>query len=71
MLEVINSKEEIRYPVARKARKFGHIIIFFSENYGVVLDPCQSGFKYGESSDDWLSCLSLEDWEPVDITITG
>ena len=73
MLEVTEwSKEQIKYPVGRKSRKTGSVIIFFSETYGVVID-CGSNnlVEQGEASYTRSSCNNSEDWEPVDITITG
>ena len=73
MLEVTESpKEEIKYPVARKHREHGFIVLFFSEKHGVVVDRCLTILvKPGEISSTWTSCHDSECWEPVEITITG
>ena len=73
MLEVTEwSKEQIKYPVGRKGRLTGVVVIFLSEHYGVVIVPDPTDeFRYGESYSFWSSCHNSEEWEPVNITITG
>lgn len=71
MMEVTEwSKEQIKYPVGRKSRLTGAVVIFFSEHHGVVIDPGLEKLGQGESSSTWFSCNKSEDWEPVNITIT-
>ena len=72
MLEVTKQPEEqIKYPVGRKGRLTGVIVIFLSEHHGVVID-CGSddAIEQGKVSSTWSSCNNSEDWEPVNITIT-
>ena len=73
MLEVTAlPKEEIKYPVARKHREHGFIVLFFSESHGVVIDRGLTILvKQGEPFTAWSSCKNGECWESVDITITG
>ena len=72
MFKVIKqTTEKIKYPVIRKGRKSGAVVIFFSENYGVVLDPGQSEHEFGYGSFNFPPCYDYEAWVPVEITITG
>ena len=74
MLEVTKQpKEEIKYPVARKSREYGQIVLFFSSEEGVVIKPATNNQKYdiGYNSCEWWYCNDYDTWEPVDITITG
>ena len=73
MLKVTEwSKEQIIYPVGRKGRLTGVVVLFLSEYCGVVIIPDSTDeFRYGEKSSNWSSCNNSEDWEPVNITITG
>ena len=72
MLEVISGNEIIQYPVARRDSYYGFIVLFFSETNGVVISTTEkSVYNVGEISLNWSSCNNSEDWEPVDITITG
>ena len=72
MLEVtVQIKEKIKFPVTRQGILSGVIVVFFSETYGVVLDPGESDFKAGESFSDWSSCSDNQFWISVNITITG
>lgn len=72
MLEVTEQpKEQIKYPIGRKSRKHGFIAIFFSENFGVVIDPAGTELDLGESYTNQYSPNDSEYYEPVNITITG
>ena len=73
MLEVTKQpKEEIKYPVARREPDYGFIVLFFSESHGVVISANDNDvYNIGDMSLNWSSCNNSEDWEPVDITITG
>lgn len=73
MLEVTAlPKEEIKYPVARREPDYGFIVLFFSESHGVVISANDNDvYNIGDMSLNWPSCNNSEDWEPVDITITG
>ena len=72
MLEVTeHSKDDIQYPVARKSREHGFIAIFFSEDFGVVIDPAGTSLDLGESYTNQYSPNDSKYYEPVNITITG
>ena len=73
MLELVKlSNDRITYPLARKHREHGFIVLFFSEKHGVVIDRGLTILvKQGETSSIWSSCNNSERWEPIDITITG
>ena len=73
MLEVTAlPKEEIKYPVARREPDYGFIVLFFSESHGVVISAKDDDvYNIGDTSLNWSSCNNSEDWESVDITITG
>ncbi|MGE9659254.1 hypothetical protein ACQP6C_12275 [Snodgrassella alvi] len=72
MLEVTKQpKEEIKYPVARRDPDYGFIVLFLSETNGVIISTKDDVYKIGDTSLNWLSCNNSEDWEPVNITITG
>ena len=45
---------------------------FFFKNTGVVIKTSpDSESKFGDISNDWISCSDPTTWEPIDITITG
>ena len=73
MLEVTEQPaEQIKYPIARKSRKHGQIVLFFSSEEGVVIKPdTDQKYDFGHHSCEWWSCDEYDIWEPVDITITG
>ena len=72
MLEVISGKEIIQYPVARRSLHSGTIVLFLSENRGVVIGTSSdSESKLGDVGNDWTPYSDNTIWEPVDITITG
>ncbi|NUF09818.1 hypothetical protein [Snodgrassella sp. ESL0324] len=73
MLEVTEwSEEQIKYPVGRKGRLTGVVVIFFSEQHGIVID-CGPDYaiEQGKAYFTELSCNNREEWEQVDIKITG
>ena len=48
------------------------LFCFFSESHGVVISANDNDvYNIGDMSLNWPSCNNSEDWEPVDITITG
>jgi len=73
MLEVTKTHEKgSEYLVARRSLKDGKIVLFFFKNTGVVIKTSpDSESKFGDISNDWISCSDPTTWEPVDITITG
>ena len=72
MMEVTEQPEEqIKYPVGRKSREHGFIAIFFSEDFGVVIDPAGASLDLGESYTNQYSPNDSKYYEPVNITITG
>ena len=73
MLEVTKPHEkEIKYPVARRSREHGQIVLFFSKEEGVVIKPAtDQKYDFGFNSCEWWYCHDYDIWEPVDITITG
>lgn len=71
MLEVTKQpKEKIKYPVARRSLDYRYVILFFSEQEGIVIDPAKSGLKSGDRYTNHYPCNNPF-WEHVDITITG
>lgn len=72
MLEVISDKEKIRYPVACRSLEDGIIVLFLSEQRGVVIKTSpDSEMRFGEIRSDWTSCHVKTIWEYVNILITG
>ncbi|ORF09137.1 hypothetical protein BHC45_02080 [Snodgrassella alvi] len=73
MLEIVKpSSERITYPVARRDPDYGFIVLFFSESHGVVISTTEENeYNIGDTSLSWLSCKNSDDWEPIDITISG
>lgn len=73
MMEVTEqSKEEIKYPVARRNRNNGQVILFFSKQNGVVVkSSAYSRPKLGDYLSGCTPCSDYKMWEPIDITITG
>lgn len=73
--QINESTEHIRYPVARRSPE-GYIVIFFDENYGIVIYDknveCkeEETFKVGDVSHIWVSCNDFEDWTPVKVIIS-
>ena len=71
MLEITEShKEKNIYPIARRSLDYRYVILFFSEQDGVVIDPADSGVNPGDRYTGHYPCNNPF-WEPVDITITG
>jgi hypothetical protein len=78
MIKVNEPKAKaIKYPVARKARINGKVVIFWSEFEGTVVDvgqPKQYAGRetyVGKTHNKWASCTDGGVWEPVDLKIYG
>lgn len=65
-VEVIEQREEkINYLVTRRHPNNGFIVLFFSANHGVVIDPNgMSGLDFGTVRSDWCSCKILKSGNP-------
>lgn len=69
-VEVLDSKR--RFPVARKHKYGGYVVIFTEDRRGMVVaagDDCT--FKVGFQKADWISCEDSDTWLPVEVTIVG
>jgi hypothetical protein len=63
---------ENKYPVARKNKSGGHIVIFSDERRGmVVFSNGDSKYRVGYQAADWDSCEDSEYWIPLELTIVG
>lgn len=73
MLEVIKVPEKtFVYPVARRHLIHGYIVVFFSEDEGVVMKaPELCVYQPGDSFICETNWFNPEMWVPVNITITG
>lgn len=72
MLEVIGKSEIAQFPCARIHIGEGYVVVFVSKHEGVVLSPGKyDRYRIGDSFSDWKSCFDREEWEQVDIKITG
>ncbi|SCC08626.1 MULTISPECIES: hypothetical protein [Snodgrassella] len=80
MIEVTKAKKietkasEIKYPVARKSKHNGEVVLFYGEKSGVVVeagDPRKSRNSVGTISENWTSYTDENTWEPVDAHIYG
>lgn len=73
MLEIVKSSiKRISYPVARRDPEYGFIVLFFSDSHGVVISTTEEDeYNIGDTSLRWVSCKNSDDWEPIEITISG
>ncbi|SCC08435.1 MULTISPECIES: hypothetical protein [Snodgrassella] len=72
MLEVKKpDASEIKYPVGRKSKFTGVIVIFWEEKCATVASPGETDDRAGLGHDGWPSCTDEDTWEPVDIHIYG
>jgi putative hemolysin len=72
MIEIKKPKAKaIKYPVSRKARNNGTVVIFWSEFVGTVVDVGQSKQYAGKTHNQWASCTDEDIWKPVDVHIRG
>lgn len=69
-IETLESK--LNFPVARRSRKNGYIVVFSDECTGMVVDANVGHmFEVGYYDIDWSNCEDEEIWEPVELTVTG
>lgn len=70
MMEV-NEQESsgIIFPVARKARLNGMVVIFWEDTRATVVRKGKSTYNVGHESDTWLSFMDDDTWEPIDVHI--
>ena len=61
---------DITYPVARKSLHSGLVVLFASEQCGLVIVG-DSGYKVGIWATDWAYAYDTEAWEAVEVTIDG
>lgn len=77
MIEVTKEKKvetkasEISYPVGRKARESRMVVLFTSEQIGMVCSMGSGWLPIGSVRDDFTSCTDENTWEPVDVHIYG
>ncbi|PIT51842.1 hypothetical protein BHC44_09535 [Snodgrassella alvi] len=63
---------EDMYPVARRNKHKGFIVIFTGARKGTVVscdekNPCPTGYQ----ADDWIPCYENDEWIPLTLTIYG
>jgi len=63
-------KVEYGFPILMEAERTGLIVLFTSENVGVVIDGGGSTWCVGEYSDKWLPCSYVTHWKKFTGTIT-
>jgi hypothetical protein len=61
---------EIKYPVARRAKSDGLVVIFWRERLGTVIYAGTSPLCVGSTEEVYKSCMHGGVWEPVDVEIT-
>ena len=61
---------DITYPVARKSLLTPLIVLFTSEQRGVVIVGSNT-CEVGEWGTDWVSAYDTDAWEAVEVTING
>ena len=61
---------DITYPVARKSLHSGLVVLFASEQRGVVIVG-NSKYDVGEFDTAWAHAYDTGAWEAVEVTING
>ena len=61
---------DITYPVARKSLHSGLVVLFASEQRGLVIVG-NIGYEVGIWGTDWAYAYDTEAWEAVEVTING
>ena len=61
---------DITYPVARKLVRSSVVVLFTSEQRGVVIVGSNT-CEVGEWGTDWVSAYDTDAWEAVEVTING
>ena len=61
---------DITYPVARKLLRSTLVVLFTSEQRGVVIVG-NSNYDVGELGTAWAHADDTEAWEAVEVTING
>lgn len=61
----------IKFPVGRKSKLNGEVVIFWEEERATVVLPGKTNDYEGFSHDEWTSCMDENTWEPVDVHIYG
>ena len=61
---------DITYPVARKSLHSGLVVLFTSEQRGLVLVG-NSDYDVGNWATGWAYAYDTEAWEAVEVTIDG
>lgn len=71
-LKIKDLESKIQFPVARKHKREGYIVIFSSECKGQVIFINEDGIseKFYQM-DSWFNCEDREIWDPVELIITG
>jgi translation elongation factor P/translation initiation factor 5A len=57
------------FPVARKAKDNGMIVIFWEERRATVVRKGKSTHNVGYESDTWIVFTDDDTWEPIDVHI--
>ena len=69
-IEALESK--LKFPLARRSRKTGCVVVFSDECTGMVVDANVGHmFEVGFYDTNWSNCENEEIWEPVELTISG
>ena len=61
---------DITYPVARKSLRSSLVVLFTSEQRGVVIVG-NSKYDVGNWATGWAFAYDTEAWEAVEVTING
>lgn len=67
--KIENLEGKLKFPVARRSRKTGCVVVFSNKHTGMVVDGPISEVGYYDI--DWSHCEDEQDWEPVELTISG
>ena len=69
-IEALENK--LKFPVARRCRETGYVVVFSDEHTGMVIDAGDDRIlEVGVCSEEWSHCEDEQDWEPVELTISG
>ncbi|PIT48561.1 hypothetical protein [Snodgrassella alvi] len=72
MITVTKKEEpEIKYPVGRKWKSDGQVVIFWDEHKGTSIRGSVQYPPDGQTSNRFVSCKDYDRWTPVDLEISG
>ncbi len=64
-----SESEQIVYPILMEHRKYKYVVLFNSEEFGVVLSVGTTSFKLGFYANVWHPATDEQHWKPFEGTI--